>query len=151
LGGFDGQQRPEALIIRKGRRFRGEAVVVMGPPRRVLLVDDNEEILEWMVCALTGRGYEILTARDGVEALVRTERDRPDLVVLDVVMPRRTGFSVLERLRTGEGTGPRILMVTASDGDKPQNFAQARGADAFLRKPFEVEEFLQTVDALLEK
>jgi DNA-binding response OmpR family regulator len=58
---------------------------------------------------------------------------------------------VLERLRTGEGTGPRILMVTASDGDKPQNFAQARGADAFLRKPFEVEEFLQTVDALLEK
>ena len=66
---------------------------------RVLLVDDDESILEVIEAAFRRSGHEVLVARDGSEALVRAERDAPDLVVLDLVMPRRSGFAVLDRLR----------------------------------------------------
>jgi len=67
--------------------------------KRILLVDDDPEIVEALRYALETRGYEILVARDGNQGLVMAEREDPDLVILDMMMPKRSGFLVLERLR----------------------------------------------------
>ena len=69
------------------------------PKKRILLVDDDPEIVEAMRYAMESRGYQILVARDGNQGLVMAEREDPDLVILDMMMPKRSGFLVLERLR----------------------------------------------------
>ena len=120
-------------------------------PHRVLLVDDDESILESVRCALAERGYEVLVARDGAEALARAERDAPDLIVLDLVMPKRSGLTVLDRLRARNTTSPRIIMLTANDEARHRDFALSRGVTAFLAKPFEMEELLTEVDAVFEE
>lgn len=122
---------------------------MMERSKRVLLVDDDEDILVSMETALVDHGYDVLTARDGTEALARVERDAPDLVVLDIIMPKRSGFSVLDRIRLRAQRGPRVIMVTAQEEERHRNFAEARGADAFLHKPFDMNRMLATVDALL--
>ncbi|HHM12885.1 MAG TPA: response regulator, partial [Planctomycetaceae bacterium] len=66
---------------------------------RILLVDDDAEIIEAMRYALQSRGYDVVIARDGNQGLVMAEREDPDLVILDMMMPKRSGFLVLERLR----------------------------------------------------
>ena len=118
--------------------------------KRVLLVDDDEEILEVVQLALLGRGYEVLLARDGAEALVRAERDAPDLIVLDVVMPKRSGFVVLDSIRKLHDHTPRVIILTANDEPRHRDFAASRGVDAFLAKPFEIDELLTKVDACLQ-
>jgi two-component system response regulator MprA len=120
-------------------------------PHRVLLVDDDESILESVRCALAGRGYEVLVARDGFEALARAERDSPELIVLDLVMPKRNGLNVLDRLRACNASSPHIIMLTANNEQRHRDFALARGVDAFLAKPFEMEALLEEVDAVFEE
>lgn len=117
--------------------------------KRVLLVDDDEEILETTRLALQDRGYEVLVARDGAEALVRAERDSPDLIVLDVVMPKRSGFAVLKRIHNSRRSAMRIMVVTGNDECRHREYAVAHGADAFLKKPFDMHVFLDEVDSLL--
>lgn len=75
---------------------------------------DDEEILESTLSALQEHGYEVITASDGSEALMRAERDLPDLIILDIVMPKRSGFSVLNRLRCGQSRSPRIMIITGN-------------------------------------
>ena len=116
---------------------------------RVLLVDDDESILEVISTAFAHQGYTVLEARDGSEALVRAERDAPDLVVLDLIMPRRSGFAVLNRLRQRHATRPVIIVVTANTDPRHEQFAHDHGADAFFRKPFDVEVLLETAAELL--
>jgi DNA-binding response OmpR family regulator len=118
--------------------------------KRILLVDDNAELLEAMQFALEEHGYEVLTANDGAEGLMRAERDAPDLIVLDVVMPRRSGFLVLERLRSRKTHCPHIIMVTANQEPRHQEFAEEKVADAFFQKPFDISELVAKIDALLE-
>jgi len=117
---------------------------------RVLLVDDDESILEVISTAFEHRGYGVLEARDGSEALVRAERDAPDLVVLDLVMPRRSGFAVLDRLRQRHATHPPIIVVTGNSDPRHERFAHDHGADAFFRKPFDIESLLETAAGLLK-
>ena len=116
---------------------------------RVLLVDDDESILEVISTAFAQQGYTVLEAHDGSEALVRPERDAPDLVVLDLIMPRRSGFAVLNRLRQRHATRPVIIVVTANTDPRHEQFAHDHGADAFFRKPFDVEVLLETAAELL--
>jgi two-component system response regulator MprA len=118
-------------------------------PQRVLLVDDDEEVLRSMQLALEQRGYQVLVARDGLQGLIRAERDAPDLVVLDVVMPKRSGLAVLNQLRKGRARTPRILLITADTDPRHRDFAESRGADAFLNKPFQIDTFLEAVVSLL--
>jgi DNA-binding response OmpR family regulator len=117
--------------------------------KRVLVVDDDVQFLEATRTVLERHGYEVLVAHDGHEGLVQAERESPDLIVLDVMMPRRSGFGVLDHIGH-RSTGPRIVMVTANDGRRDEEIAQAKGAHGFLRKPFDMRELLQTVDALLQ-
>src|SRR6188472_1789200 len=91
-------------------------------PHRVLLVDDDESILESVRCALTSRGDEVLVARDGFQALALAERDAPELIVLDLVMPKRSGLTVLDRLRTRQTNSPHIIMLTANNEPRHRDF-----------------------------
>jgi DNA-binding response OmpR family regulator len=117
--------------------------------KRVLVVDDDPELVESMRTALVNRGYEVVTARDGLEALARVEQDHPDLMLLDLVMPRRSGFTVLERMQRTGMRGPRIIMMTGTDEQKHRDVAASRGVSVFLSKPFEMEQLLLEVDAIL--
>ena len=118
-------------------------------PKRILLVDDDPDVLESIELALKGRGYDVLLAHDGAEGLVRAERDAPDLIILDVVMPRRSGFAVLDRIRRKRGRSPRIILLTANTEPRHREFAVSHGADAFLHKPFEVLDLLDEVEMQL--
>lgn len=119
------------------------------PRKRVLLVDDDEAIITCIEVALTQKGYEVLIARDGSEALIRAERDFPDLIILDVVMPKRSGFIVLDRIRKLTARSPRIIMMTGNDEPRHREFAESRGIDAFVAKPFDLGELLKQVDRVM--
>jgi DNA-binding response OmpR family regulator len=117
--------------------------------KRVLLVDDDPELLESVRIALMMRGYEVLTACDGAEALARVERDRPDLMVLDLVMPRRSGLTVLDRMHRTAMRSTPIIMMTANDEERHRDAAKLRGVSVFLSKPFAIEQLLSEVDTIL--
>lgn len=117
--------------------------------KRILVVDDDQSILDSLQVALADKGYEVLLAHDGNEGLIRAERDSPDLVVLDMMMPRRSGFMVLSRLRLRRTPTVRIIMMTANEDQRHEAFAKSQGVDAFLHKPFDLEQFLGVVQSLL--
>ena len=118
--------------------------------QRVLVVDDDRQFLEATRTMLEEHGYEVFTAQDGSEGLMRAELESPDLIVLDVMMPRRSGFGVLEHIAHRGLSGPRIVVVTANDENRHEQIARDKGADLFLKKPFEMRELLAAVDSLLK-
>lgn len=117
--------------------------------KRVLVVDDDRQFLEATRLILEKHGYEVLTAADGHDGLICAERESLDLIVLDVMMPRRSGFGVLDRIGGRGASGPRILIMTGNDEQRHREIAHAKGAHEFLHKPFEMRELLSTVDRLL--
>ena len=117
--------------------------------KRILLVDDDAEIIEAMRYALEGRGFQVLIARDGNQGLAMAEREDPDLVILDMMMPKRSGFLVLEKLRRSRPVPVRIIMITANEGSRHKAYAEMLGVDDYLRKPFGMDRLLDTVDRLL--
>jgi DNA-binding response OmpR family regulator len=119
------------------------------PRKRILLVDDDQEIVESMRIALEGTGYEILVARDGNQGLALAERENPDLVILDMMMPKRSGFLVLEKLRRTRSVPTKIIMVTANEGSRHKAYAEKLGVDDYLRKPFAMDRLLDSVSRLL--
>ena len=121
-----------------------------GGGKRILLVDDDNEIVESMRTVLESRGYEILVARDGNQGLVMAEKDGPDLVVLDMMMPKRSGFLVLEKLRRGNPNPVRVIMITANEGSRHKAYAEMLGVDDYIRKPFAMDRLLASVDRLLQ-
>ena len=131
---------------------KGEAAPAEGaeaPQRRVLLVDDDAEIIDAMKFALESKGYQVLVARDGNQGLAIAERDDPDLVILDMMMPKRSGFLVLEKLRRTRAVPVRVIMVTANEGSRHKAYAEMLGVDDYLRKPFAMDKLLDAVQRLL--
>jgi DNA-binding response OmpR family regulator len=119
------------------------------PRKRILLVDDDREIIESVKIALEGVGYDILVARDGNQGLAMAERENPDLVILDMMMPKRSGFLVLEKLRRTRPVPMRIIMVTANEGSRHKAYAETLGVDDYIRKPFAMDRLLDSVSRLL--
>lgn len=117
--------------------------------RRVLLVDDDAEIVEAMRYALEAKGYEILVARDGNQGLAMAEREDPDLVILDMMMPKRSGFLVLEKLRRTRPVPMRVIMITANEGSRHKAYAEMLGVDDYIRKPFAMDRLMDSVSRLL--
>jgi DNA-binding response OmpR family regulator len=117
--------------------------------KRILLVDDDHEIIESMRAVLESRGYQILVARDGNQGLVLAEGQEPDLVVLDMMMPKRSGFLVLEKLRRSRPNPMRVIMITANEGSRHKAYAEMLGVDDYIRKPFAMDRLLESVDRLL--
>ncbi|HEY7487830.1 MAG TPA: response regulator transcription factor [Streptosporangiaceae bacterium] len=120
------------------------------PRARVLVVDDEPAVRESLTNSLEFEGYEVVTASDGLEALDKAEAEKPDLVVLDVLMPRLDGLTACRRLRARGDTTP-VLMLTARDmvGDRVTGLDA--GADDYLVKPFELDELLARIRALLRR
>ena len=117
--------------------------------KRILLVDDDYEIVESMRVALESRGHEIMVARDGNQGLAMAEREDPDLVILDMMMPKRSGFLVLEKLRRSRPVPMRIIMITANEGSRHKAYAEMLGIDDYIRKPFPMDRLLKSVSRLL--
>ncbi len=117
--------------------------------KRILLVDDDPEIVDSLRYALSAKGYEILVARDGNQGLAIAEREDPDLVILDMMMPKRSGFLVLEKLRRTRPVPMRIIMITANEGSRHKAYAEMLGVDDYIRKPFAMDRLVDSVDRLL--
>jgi len=117
--------------------------------KRILLVDDDAEIVESMRFALESKGYQVLVARDGNQGLAMAEREDPDLVILDMMMPKRSGFLVLEKLRRTRPVPTRVIMVTANEGGRHKAYAEMLGVDDYIRKPFAIDRLVDSVRRLL--
>jgi DNA-binding response OmpR family regulator len=117
---------------------------------RVLIADDEPNIVISLEFLMKQRGYETRVARDGDEALTEVESFRPDLVLLDVMLPRRNGFEVCQKLRADGWTDLRIVMLTAKGRDIEIEKGLALGADAYVTKPFSTGELVERVAGLLE-
>ena len=118
-------------------------------PARILIVDDEPNIVVSLEFLMRQKGYETQVARDGEEALAAVESFRPDLVLLDVNMPRRDGFEVCQKLRADGWTELKIVMLTAKGRDIEIEKGLALGADAYVTKPFSTRELVARVAALL--
>ncbi len=117
--------------------------------KRILLVDDDAEIIEALRYALEAKGHKVLIARDGNQGLAMAEREDPDLVILDMMMPKRSGFLVLERLRRTRPIPMRVIMITANEGSRHKAYAEMLGVDDYIRKPFAMDRLLDSVARLL--
>jgi DNA-binding response OmpR family regulator len=120
-------------------------------PGKVLIVDDEPNIVVSLQFLMKKSGYETSTARDGDEALAEVERFRPDLVLLDAMMPRRDGFEVCQQLRASGWSDLRIVMLTAKGRESEITKGLAVGADAYVTKPFSTRELVDQVDRLLAR
>ena len=118
---------------------------------KVLIVDDEPNIVLSLEFLLKQQGYETRVARDGDEALAEVEGFRPDLVLLDVMLPRRDGFEVCQRLRADGWSELKILMLTAKGRDVEIEKGLALGADGYVTKPFSTAELVARVADMLER
>ncbi|MCS7167266.1 MAG: response regulator [Gemmatales bacterium] len=116
--------------------------------KTVLLVDDDPEIVQSMRVVLESRGYRVLTAEDGNAGLALAEKHQPDLVVVDMMMPRKSGFIVLEKLKARKEGAPRVIMITANEGSRHRAYAELLGVDDYIRKPFGLDQLLDSVQRL---
>jgi len=117
--------------------------------KRILLVDDDAEIVESLRLALEANGYTVLVARDGNQGLALSERENPDLVILDMMMPKRSGFLVLEKMRRTRETPMRVIMITANEGSRHKAYAEMLGVDDYIRKPFPMDRLIESVQRLI--
>ncbi|TSE37548.1 Transcriptional regulatory protein WalR [Tepidimonas fonticaldi] len=118
--------------------------------KRVLIVDDEPNILISLEFLMKREGYEVQVARDGEEGLALAGRWRPDVVLLDVMMPRKSGFDVCQAIRADAAlAGMRIVMLTAKGRDTDVAKGLALGADAYLTKPFSTQELVRRVRELM--
>jgi len=130
-------------------RQEGKDGETAGETKRVLLVDDDREITEALRVALEALGHEVVIAHDGNQGLAMAEREDPDLVILDMMMPKRSGFLVLERLRRTRRVPIRVIMITANEGSRHKAYAEMLGVDDYIRKPFGMDRLLESVNRLL--
>ncbi len=117
----------------------------MSPSKKILIVDDDPYIVEFLVAVLEAEGYSVVTAADGLEALAQMGRCAPSLVILDLCMPRMSGEQFLSRLRES-GCDPAVIVMTAMDDARL--LARKLGAQGWLQKPFDLDTLLEVVSRL---
>ena len=121
-------------------------------PRTVLVADDDEDILQLVSFRLERAGYTVVTAADGQQALAAAREHRPDLAVLDVMMPGLNGYEVTRQLRADEATATiPVILLTARVQEADVSRGFEAGADDYLRKPFSPQELRSRVQAILAR
>ncbi len=119
--------------------------------KKILIADDEANIVISLEFLMKREGFEVLVANDGDEAVRRIRAERPDLVLLDVMMPKKSGFEVCQEVKADPALqGVRILMLTAKGRDTEVAKGLALGADAYMTKPFSTRELVDRVRSLLE-
>jgi len=116
---------------------------------RVLVVDDEQDVLDSIVVAFESEGALTLTAMDGDEAVRICEEDPPDIVILDMMLPKRSGFLALEKIK-GKEDSPVVIMVTANEGKRHQAYGESLGVDAYMQKPVPLMLLLKKAADLLD-
>ncbi len=119
--------------------------------KTVLIVDDDPDVVTALSAVFRQSGASVTTAADGNEAIEKAESDHPDLVVLDAMLPKRSGFLVLEKLKSRKpaGAGPRVIMITGNQGKRHQAWAESLGVDAYFNKPFRMERLMESAESLV--
>ncbi len=118
--------------------------------KKVLIADDEPNILISLEYLMKREGHQVTVARDGIQALEGIRREKPDLVLLDVMMPGKSGFEVAQAVRADESlAGVRILMLTAKGRDTDVAQGLGLGADAYMTKPFATQELAAKVRQML--
>lgn len=117
---------------------------------KVLIVDDDRDILESMDAAFQAEGALTQCAMDGNEAVKICREEPPDIVILDMMLPKRSGFLTLEKIKGCEDS-PIVIMVTANEGKRHQAYAESLGVDRYLQKPVPLGKLLDTAVALLKE
>jgi DNA-binding response OmpR family regulator len=120
-------------------------------PRKILMFDDEPDLIEIMHARLGAEGYEIISAGDGIEGLKKVETEKPDLILLDVMMPKMHGLDVLRKLKESLKTSSiPVIMLTAKDDTESILKAKSLGAKDYITKPFNAEMLLDSVKKHLE-
>ncbi len=122
--------------------------------KKILLVDDERDILEAMQATLEPLGQEIMLAHDGNEAVEMALEFEPDVIVLDLMLPKRGGFLVLQKLKGSpqtKGKKPLVIMITGNEGHRHKGFAQSLGVDEYLNKPFRMDRLSELVQGFLQE
>jgi len=120
--------------------------------KKVLIADDEQNIVISLEFLMKREGFEVVVANDGEEAIRRIRADQPDLVLLDVMMPKKSGFEVCQEVKSDPALGGvRILMLTAKGRETDVAKGLALGANAYMTKPFSTRELVQKVAELLEE
>ena len=120
----------------------------MTAAKTILIIDDDKEMVHGLRAVLEGKGYRVVVAFDGAAGLTIAEREGPDLVILDMMMPKKSGFLVLESLKSKDAAKPKTIMMTANEGGRHRAYAEFLGVDDYLRKPFAMDKFLDSVQKL---
>jgi DNA-binding response OmpR family regulator len=116
---------------------------------QILVVDDDPSIRNFIYVNLEARGYKVLTAVDGEEAVRATAKEIPDLIILDIIMPEMDGFAACRKIR--EGSRVPIIMLSAREGENDKEKCAACGANEYLTKPFVLRELLTLVRTLTKQ
>jgi DNA-binding response OmpR family regulator len=120
----------------------------MAQAKTILVVDDDFELVEGLRLMLERQGYRVIRASDGHQAKQAIYQQRPDLVILDMMMPRMGGYPVLEHFK-GKADAPPIIMMTANEGSRHKAYAEYLGVIDYIRKPFPMERLMETVQKAL--
>ncbi len=124
----------------------------MSEPRKVLIVDDEPNIVTALEFLLRRSGYDVRLAANGVEALEQVDAYKPDVVLLDVMMPLKSGYEVCQRMRERPDLAHiRIVMLSAKGSEAEINKGLSLGADLYITKPFSTQELVATIDRLFEQ
>lgn len=116
----------------------------------ILVAEDSPTEMRMVVSALESKGYQIVTAVDGEDAVAKATSARPRLAVLDIVMPKMNGFQVLRKLKMAEDTKDiKVLLLSSKSAESDRFWGMKQGADAYMAKPFEDDELAATVARLL--
>ena len=116
----------------------------MAEQKKILVVDDDMELSDGLRAVLEAQGFRVFQARDGQQGKNLVYQEKPDLVILDMMMPRMGGYPVLEHFR-GKTEAPPIIMITANEGSRHKAYAEYLGVIAYIRKPFAMEDLLVAV------
>ena len=117
----------------------------MAEKKLILIVDDDYELSDGIRAVLESQGHKVVQARDGQQGKHLIYQQRPDLVILDMMMPRMGGYPVLEHFK-GKTDAPPIIMITANEGSRHKAYAEYLGVIDYIRKPFAMERLLEAVD-----
>jgi DNA-binding response OmpR family regulator len=120
----------------------------MAEQKTILIVDDDRELVEGLRAVLERQGFRVMQAHDGHQGKQAIYNQRPDLVILDMMMPRMGGYPVLEHFR-GKTDAPPIIMITANEGSRHKAYAEYLGVIDYIRKPFAMERLLEAVNKAL--
>jgi len=119
--------------------------------KRILLVDDDQDILTSMQAAFEGTGATVDTANNGNKAVELTEKTNPDLIVLDMMLPGRSGFLVLEKIKSKKprNSKPFVIMITGNQGARHKMYAESLGVSEYLNKPVKMDKLIASAERLL--